>query len=134
MQICRGAVQTNLKNLLSQQKHAVRIINKRTRLDHTNELFKSQKLLNIYKLNILSVAVFMYQIRNKTAPLTFSGSFEKISHGYPTNFSQSLYKILKTALLAKANSESHLEGPPSGITFSKILKKKLIHFRFLNLN
>ena len=66
MQICRGAVQTNLKNLLSQQKHAVRIINKRTRLDHTNELFKSQKLLNIYKLNILSVAVSMYQIRTET--------------------------------------------------------------------
>ena len=76
----------------------------------------------------------MYQIRNKTAPLTFSGSFEKISHGYPTNFSQFHYKIPKTALLAKANSESHLEGPPSGITFSKILKKKLNHFHFLNLN
>ena len=75
----------------------------------------------------------MYQIRNKTAPLTFSGSFEKISHGYPTNFSQFNYKIPKTAL-SKANSESHLEGPPSGITFFKILKKKLSHFRFLNLN
>ena len=83
---------------LPQQKHAVRIIKNRTRLDHTNELFKSQKILNIYKLNILSVAVFMYQIRNKTAPLTFSGCFEKISYGYPTNFSQFNYKIPKTAL------------------------------------
>ena len=88
----------NLKKLLSQQKLAVRIINNRMRLDHTNELFKSQKILNIYKLNILSVTVFMYQIRNKTAPLTFSGSFEKISHGYPTNFSQFNYKIPKTTL------------------------------------
>ena len=42
-------------------------------------------------------------------------------------------KILKPHL-AKANPESHLEGPPSGITFSKILKMKLSHFRFLNLN
>ena len=67
---------TNLKKLLSQQKHAVRIINNRTRFDHTNELFKSQKILNIYKLNIFSVAAFMYQIKNKTAPLTFSGSLE----------------------------------------------------------
>ena len=49
---------TNLKKLLSQKKHAVRIINNKTSFDH--ELFKSQKLLNIYKLNILSVAVFMY--------------------------------------------------------------------------
>ena len=29
---------TNLKKLLSKQKHAVRIINNRTRLDHTNVL------------------------------------------------------------------------------------------------
>ena len=72
---------TNLKKLLSQQKRAVQIINNRTRFDHTNELFKSQKVFNIYKLNILSAAVFMYQIRNKTALLTFSGSFEKICHG-----------------------------------------------------
>ena len=42
-------------------------------------------------------------------------------------------KFLKPHL-AKANSESHLENPPSGITFSKILKKKLSHFRFLNLD
>ena len=39
-------------------------------------------------------------------------------------------KFLKP-YLTKANSESHLEGPPSGITFSKILKKKLSHFCFL---
>ena len=71
----------NLKELFSQQKHAVRIISSRTRFDHTNELFKSQKILNIYKLNLLSVAVFISQIRNKTVPLTFSGSFEKICHG-----------------------------------------------------
>ena len=107
-------------------------MNNRTRLDHTNELFQSQKILNIYNLNNLSVAVFMYQIRNKIAPLTFSGSFEKISHAYPINFSQFI-KFLKPHL-EKANSESHLEGAPSGMTFSKNLRKKLSHFRFLNLN
>ena len=85
----------NLKKLLSQQKRAVRIINNRARFDHNNELSKSQKILKIYELNILSVAVFLYQIRNKTAPLTFSGSFEKICHGYPTHFSQFNYRIPK---------------------------------------
>ena len=89
---------TNLKKLLSQQKHAVQIINNKTHFDHTTKLFKSQKKLNIYKLNILTVTVFMYQIRNKTAPLIFSGCFEKICHGYPTNFSQFNYKIPKTTL------------------------------------
>ena len=71
----------NLKELVSQQKYVVRIISNRTQFDHTNELFKLQKILNIWKLNILRVAVFMYQIRNKTAPLTYSGSFEEIWHG-----------------------------------------------------
>ena len=45
---------TSLKKLISQHKHVVRIINNRARCDHTNELFKSQKILNIYMLNIFS--------------------------------------------------------------------------------
>ena len=93
MQIYRGSVETE-----HQQKHAIRIINNRTRFDHTNQLFKSQKILNIYKLNILSVAVSIYQIRKKTAPFTFSGSFEKICNEYPTNVSQFNYRIPKTTL------------------------------------
>ena len=75
----------------------------------------------------------MYQIRNKTAFLTFSGSFVKICHGYATNFSQFNYKIPKTAL-SKSKFTISFGGLPSGITFSKILKKKLNHFRFLNLS
>ena len=131
----------NLKKLINQQKHAVRIINNRMRLDHTNELFKSQNILNIYKMNILSVAVFMYQIRNKTAPLTFSGSFEKIFHGYPTNFSQLNYKIPETKLSKSKfrisfrgpsiwnnflqNSEKEIESLP---LFKSKLKLKLLSF------
>ena len=103
---------TNLKKLLTQQKHVVRIINNRTSFDHTIELFKSQKILNINKLNILSVAVFMYQIRNKTAPLTFLGSFEKICHGYPTYFSQFNYKIPKTTF-RKTKFRFSFRGPPN---------------------
>ena len=101
---------TNLKKLLSQQKHAARIINNRTNFDHTNDLFKSQKILSIFKLNILSVAVFMYRIRNKTAPLTFSGSFEKICHGYPKHFSQYNYRILKPTL-SKSKIRISFRGP-----------------------
>ena len=61
-------------------------------------MFKSQKTLNIYTSNVLSVAVFSYQIRNKTGPLTFLESSERICHGYPTKFSQFNYKIRKTKL------------------------------------
>ena len=52
----------------------------------------------------------MYQIRNKTGPLTFSGIFKKISHGYPTNFSQFNYKIPKTAL-SKSKYKTSFRGP-----------------------
>ena len=37
----------NLKELVSQQKYVVGIISNRTQFDHTNELFKLQKILNI---------------------------------------------------------------------------------------
>ena len=37
----------NLKELVSQQKYVVRIISNRAQFDHTNELFKLQKILNI---------------------------------------------------------------------------------------
>ena len=63
---------TNLKKLLSQQKYAIRIVNNKTRFEHTEELFNSQKILNIYKLNILNTAIFMHKVCNETAPATFS--------------------------------------------------------------
>ena len=69
----------------------------------------------------------MNQTRNKTAPLTFSGSFEKTCYGYLTNSLQYTIEFLKLHL-ATANSESHFEGLSSGITFLKIPKKKLNHF------
>ena len=76
----------------------------------------------------------MYQIRNKTAPLTFSGSFKKISHGCPTNFSQFNYKIPKTAL-SKSKFRISFRGPSIWNNFlQNSEKKKLSHFRFLNLN
>ena len=123
----------NLKQLLSQQKHAVQIINNRMRLDHTNELFKSPKILKIYKLNILSLAVFIYQIRKKTAPLTFLGSFEKVSHGCPTNFSQFNYKIPKTAN-SKSKFRISFRGPSIWNNFHQNFGKEIESLRFLNLN
>ena len=83
----------------------------------------TKNILNIYKLNILSVAVFIYQIRNKTAPSTFSGSFEKISHGYPTNISQFNYKTPKTAL-SKSKFRISFRGPSIWNNFLQNSKKE----------
>ena len=114
------------KKLSRQIKHAVRIINNRTRFDYTNKLFKSQKILNIYKLNlnILNIAVFMYQIINKTAHLTFWGSFEKICHGYPINFSQFNYKIPKTTL-SKSKFRISFRGPSIWNNFLQNSEKEI---------
>ena len=52
--------------------------------EHTKELFNSQKILNIYKLNILNTAISMHKIYNETVPVTFFELFQKVSHPYPT--------------------------------------------------
>ena len=43
---------TNLKKNNSRQKHAIRIIFNKNKFAHTREIFKVQKILNIYQLNI----------------------------------------------------------------------------------
>ena len=44
---------TNLKKINSQQKHALGIIFNKSKFEYTSELFKSSKILNVYKLNII---------------------------------------------------------------------------------
>ena len=82
------ANKTNLKKSLSQQKHTIRIVNNKTRLEHTKEVFNSQKILNIYKLNIINIAIFMHKVYNETARATFLELFQKFSYPYPTGFSK----------------------------------------------
>ena len=49
---------------------SIQIINNKTRFDCTNELSKSQKILNTQKLKIVSATVSMFNIKNKTANKT----------------------------------------------------------------
>ena len=70
----------NLKKLHSQQKHAIRIVHSKTKFEHAKELFKSACVLNLYKLNILSIAVLMHRVHTKTSPPVSTGSFQRIFH------------------------------------------------------
>ena len=101
---------TNLAKLLIQQKHAIRIINNKGRFEHTSELFKAQKILNIFKLNIFNVSIFMHKINTKTAPYTFTQHFQRIVHKYPTKYSNSNYKKPKVKL-AKTKFRISIRGP-----------------------
>ena len=92
---------TNLKKLRSQQKHAIRIVHNKRKFEHTKELCKSASVLNLYKLNILSIAVFVHRVHTKTSPSVFTGSFQRLSHLYSTrsltlNFSKPKLKLSKT--------------------------------------
>ena len=62
---------TNLKKIESQQKHAIRIflLNK---FSQAGKIFKEQKILNIYRLNILTNIIFVYRVENNTAPSIFA--------------------------------------------------------------
>ena len=67
-----GTYLTNLKKLRSQQKHAIRIVHDKTKFEHTKELFKSASVLNLFKLNISSIAVFMHRVEFIQKHLLFS--------------------------------------------------------------
>ena len=98
---------TNLKKINSQQKHALRIIFKKSKFEHTSELFKT---LNVYKLNIFNTAVFMHKIQGKSAPKIFLPNFRKHSHSYPTRFSHLNY-VKPTPKLNKCKYGISYRGP-----------------------
>ena len=86
------------KKLLSQQKHVIRFVDNKAPFEHTKELFNSQKILNIYKLNILNTAIFMHKVFNNTASTKCFELIQNVPHPYPTGFSKLGYKISKTNL------------------------------------
>ena len=47
------------------------------------------KVLNIFKLNIYQLLIFMFKIKRDTAPAAFQNDFPEISPWYRTVFSQS---------------------------------------------
>ena len=80
---------TNLRNLSSQQKHPMRIIC--NKFERTKQLFQSNKIINVYKLNILNVVTSIYKVNTKTALNIFLSRLQKPSHSYPTWFSELYY-------------------------------------------
>ena len=87
-----SANSTYLRKINSEQKHALRLIHNKNRFYHSKELFESCEILNIYKLNLLNNAVFMYKIKNRTAPSSFLEKFEQPAHSYPAHFSSGNYR------------------------------------------
>ena len=56
-----GAENSNLVPLFKLQKKAVRIIDKSHYLEHTPPIFKSLKILNIFRIYILNCSLFIFK-------------------------------------------------------------------------
>ena len=81
-----------------------------SKLEHTSELFKSTKILDVFKLNIFNIVVFMHKSGWKSVPSIFILKFRKPSQSYPTRFSHLNY--VKTILkLNKCKYEISYRGP-----------------------
>lgn len=78
---------TALNSLYIKQKNACRVILRTNKLTPSRPLFQEIHALNIFQLNIYNVLVFMYRIKNKTAPKIFNTLFSDISHKYSTRSS-----------------------------------------------
>ena len=59
--------------------------------EKTKQLFQSNKILNVYELNLVNVATFLYKVNLKTAPNFFLLRSQKPSHSYPTRYSKFNY-------------------------------------------
>ena len=77
---------SKLDTIFKLQKRALRIINNADYTSHTKTMFHNLETLNIFDLNKLQTALFMYRFDNNTLPRSFSNYFSKHSdvHNYNT--------------------------------------------------
>ena len=82
-----------LERILNIQKRAIRIVNQKPFLAHTNELFLSNKVFKISDLFLFNVGIFMYKLSTNDLPGVFSTLFMRNEdfHSYPTRQSHSYH-------------------------------------------
>ena len=101
---------TNLKKPPSKQKHAILIAHNKAKFEHTRHLFRKNKILNLYRLNILNNVMFVHKISTQTASSVFDPLIQRPSHFCPTNFSECSYS-LPTHNLRKSKFRISIRGP-----------------------
>ena len=95
---------TRVKQINSLQRHAIRIIHCKYRFAHARELFRGNKILDVFQLNISNKFVVMYIIKSQTAPKQFQKRFGIPSHKYPA-------KIIPLFKLSKFKYTISIRGP-----------------------
>ena len=102
----------------------MRIICNKGKLKHTKQLFQLNKILNVYKLNIVNVATFMLKVTTKTAPNIFLSRFQKPSHSYPARFSELNY-VQPTHNIKTSKYSISIRGPYIWNSFLSFEEKQI---------
>ena len=84
---------TKLKRVYLKQKHAVRTVFNKDKLTHSKPLFENLNALNLYQINTYQHLNFMPKLINNQISSIFSDLIKRPDHKYPTNFSQSSFKL-----------------------------------------
>ena len=90
-----STTKSKLKKLYSKQKEAVRTIKDKHKAVETMNTFK---ILNVYKLNLYQTLIFMFKMKQDTAPVVFRNRVREISHPYPTRHSFNRFEEPKIQL------------------------------------
>ena len=88
----------------------MRIVHNEVKFKYTIHLFRKNKILNVYQLNTLNNVMFMHRISTKTPPAVFHPRFQRPSHSYPANFSESDYSLAAHDF-KKGKSRASTRGP-----------------------
>ena len=93
-----GTYRTTLQPLFILQKKALRIITFTSFNDHSSPLFKDLRVVKLFDIIALQLAVFMYKFHNKLLPPVFDHYFNPVRnvHSYNTRLSSKMtYAIPK---------------------------------------
>ena len=117
-----------LDPLFKLQKKAVRIISNSHYLDHTPPIFKSLKILNIFKIHIFNCSLFMFKcLKGNTFPLFRNRITQNLDiHNHNTRI-KAKYRY-KGKLRLKITQKSFIN---KGISLWNTLKDELLDMNIL---
>ena len=120
---------TNFKKIIQSR---MRIICDNGKFEHTKQLLQSNKILNVYKLNILNVATFMYKVNQKTTLIFFFLGFRNHSILILLD-SRNLTTYNQSTILKRVNTQFQLEDHISGTAFLTPKRNKSLRYKNLKL-
>ena len=105
-----GTYATKLKRVYLKQKHAVRIVFNKDKLNNSKPLFENLNALKVYQINIYQHLNFIHKLINNQIPSIFSDFIKRPDHNYPTNVLQSRFYLKRYSLNSTKYSVS-IRGP-----------------------